>query len=148
MSTVQDEADTGLGKANLGPTNDEEPIVEAVDQTGRRNGTGQPSSIVEILQVVRQDETEDEHTDRNGGSFGSYGKLVREDGEEEERSIQNHKEVLTSPARDRPSSADGSLSTPDDTPSIQVEFMFALLLVDVTKKRRTRYSLRKGGTGI
>ncbi|MCJ1249043.1 Vacuolar protein sorting-associated protein 8 [Trapelia coarctata] len=119
MSTVPDEADIGLGKANPEPTNDEGPTVEDVDQTESRNGAEQPSTIVEILQSVRQEDLEEEHTDQNGGSFGSYGRVVREDGEEEEPSIENNEEVLASPARERPSSADGSLSTPDDTPSIQ-----------------------------
>lgn len=127
MSTVQDEADIGLGKAETEPTNDEGPaVVEDVERIKSRNGTEQPSTIVEILQIVRQDEAEEEDSGQNGASFGSYGRLVPEDGEEEEASIRNNEEVLASPARERPSSADGSLSTPDDTPSIQVESMFVL----------------------
>lgn len=120
MSTVQDEADIGLGEPDTEPSNDEHSTAEDAARPRSRNGTQLPSSIVEVLRSVRQDDLKEEQISQNGASFGSYGRLVHED-EEDETSIQNKEDVLASPAKERPSSADGSLSTPDDTPSIQVE---------------------------
>ena len=51
----------------------------------------------------------------NSNSLRHNGEQMAEFGNEEQGSIQ-----ATRPELGRPSSADGSLSTPDDTPSIQV----------------------------
>ena len=120
MSTVQDGADIGLAEPDPQSITDGDSTVANVQQSESRNGAEQPSSIVAALQSVRETDPEEEHINQNGGSFGSYGRIIREGEEEDEASIQNAEEVLVSPARERPSSADGSLSTPDDTPSVQV----------------------------
>jgi len=119
MSTVQYEADIGLTEPDPQSISDADATLANGEQSKSRDGAEQPSSIVAVLQSVRENDPEEEHIDQNGGSFGSYGRIVR-DGEGEEASLQNTEEVLASPAGERPSSADGSLSTPDDTPSIQV----------------------------
>lgn len=120
MSTVQDEADIGLAEPDPQSTTDGDPTVAYVQQSESRNGAEEPSRVMAALQSVRETDPEEEHIDQNGGSFGSYGRIIREGEVEDEASIQIAEEVLASPARERPSSADGSLSTPDDTPSVQV----------------------------
>ena len=54
----------------------------------------------------------------NSNSLRHNGEQMAEFGNEEQDSIQ-----ATRPELGRPSSADGSLSTPDDTPSIQVRVL-------------------------
>ena len=117
MSTVHDVADTG-------PV-DPESEPESVATLGRENGTlhesadsrTKPSSIVELLQTVRKEELEQVNPENNRKTSKQDTDVTNE---EEEASFETERQDLLSPVRLGPSSADGSLSTPDDTPSVQV----------------------------
>lgn len=106
MSTVQDEAEVGRvqsasdegSEADRGPENDE-------------NG---PLGGFPVRTLERPYEEEEDTTSliATRTSLRSY--------ERHDLDMQEDSSLASSPALGRPSSADGSLSIPDDTPSIQV----------------------------
>lgn len=108
MSTVQDEAEVGRvlstneeeSEADRGPENDENRAVG-----------GFPVRTLE-RHYEEEEEEQDKSLNATGTSLRSY--------ERHDRDMQEDSSSASSPALGRPSSADGSLSIPDDTPSIQV----------------------------
>ena len=118
MSTVQDETDTGPDKSDVETESAQYGKNNNNTSTGDLRDAEQSLSIAELLEDVRQQKQREGDFRSNGKSTRTYGDTLDED-EEESSSVVNGK-VLDSPGKERPSSADGSLSTPDDTPSIQV----------------------------
>lgn len=112
MSTVQDEAEVGRVQS----TNDEESEADG----GPENDENRPVGGIPIRTLQRpykeekgeEEEQEDTSLNAAGTSFRSY--------ERHDLDMQGDSSLASSPALGRPSSADGSLSIPDDTPSIQV----------------------------
>lgn len=106
MSTVRDDA----GIAPAQSTSDDERGGERESRNDESKTTGRlPGQTLE----EPEEEGEDEHslipTDISFRGYKDYDPDIQEDSD-----------LASSPAFGRPSSADGSLSIPDDTPSIQV----------------------------
>jgi hypothetical protein len=106
MSTAKDEAEIG----RIQPQVDEED-ARAEDAEDAEDEF--PSKLPGSVPVGFAEQDGDEYN-ISDGSFGSSGpnshgwNLIKD------------RNIKSSPGWGRPSSADGSLSTPDDTPSIQV----------------------------
>lgn len=106
MSTVQDEAEAGRvqvtseegREADRGHENDEDRLVGGLP--------------VRTVETPYEEEEEDKSLNAASTSLQSY--------ERHDLDMQEHSSLASSPALGRPSSADGSLSIPDDMPSIQV----------------------------
>lgn len=113
MSTVR--ADAGIVPAQS--TRDEERGADRRFQEDESPATGRlPERSVEEPDELG----DDEHSlIRRSTSFRGY--------QDSDPDNQNDSDLASSPALGRPSSADGSLSIPDDTPSIQVSPIFFLL---------------------
>ena len=110
MSTVKDEADDGPldvhGEGGAG----EKPLVEDESDQAQEDGfptlnPGQSNGI----------EEEDDSIAAGLEGFRGNGRQAQDSGSEKSVQIQ-----ATRPDLGRPSSADGSVSIPDDTPSVQV----------------------------
>ena len=117
MSTVQDEADIGPGEALSGIANN----------LFTSDGSSRSSSGSNTLEVVATDPGLHQYEDDQPREEGAREELVQEeegntelenDVLEEEESIEWGEDVTASQIEGKPSSADGSFSTPDDTPSI------------------------------
>ena len=110
MSAAKDEAENGqLDSGSDEEDKREEDFVEDEADQAEENDVQ-----IRGLGHLNGDE-KSESTAVNNNSLRHNGEQMAEFGSEEQGSIQ-----ATRPKLGRPSSADGSLSTPDDTPSIQV----------------------------
>ena len=110
MSAAKDEAENGqLDSESEEEDKREEDLVE--HETNQAEEDDVPTRR---LRQLNGDE-KSKSTAVNNNSLGHSGEQIAELGSNEYGSIQ-----ATRPGLGRPSSADGSLSTPDDTPSIQV----------------------------
>ncbi|MCJ1395102.1 Vacuolar protein sorting-associated protein 8 [Xylographa bjoerkii] len=118
MSTVQNETDIGPDESDT-ETDSAQYLKRDNGRStgGSRDAESQAPSIVEILEDVRQEEQGEGDKLYNGEFSGVYGNILDE--EEVASSSVINGDVLASPGKEKPSSADGSLSNPDDTPSIQ-----------------------------
>ena len=110
MSSAQDEADDGQ----------DDLINNGESHIARAAGPDEDSDVDErhsgTLQEADPSGGEEERLPASGMSFRGYGKYSQE----EQESATEASALDSRPVPARPSSADGSLSTPDDTPSIQV----------------------------
>ena len=109
MSTVQDEADNGHAELS----EDEKNEQDGNNVIGEDND--EIASFGELQEPGKR-EVEEESVIRNGAAIEDRSGRTAETPEEG----SEHSEPPSHRALDRPSSADGSLSIPDDTPSIQV----------------------------
>jgi hypothetical protein len=116
MSTVPDEADRGPEETKSEFDSDIESVQKSSARDGGDGGAEEPPKISDILEEVRHEAEEDNAVRPNGRVFGGYKQIGQDKAEQDGKD----KEMPATPVRERPSSADGSLSTPDDTPSIQV----------------------------
>ena len=108
MSSVQDEAENGHAKLSVDEENEEE---------GNDESAGHENDDVASFGTLEEpiDRENEESSIRNGKDLhGLNSQQVKTQDQEPENSD------LPNRAPERPSSADGSLSIPDDTPSIQV----------------------------
>ena len=109
MSSVQDEADKGHAELTEDEENEEEEIKNVEKDNDEIASFGE-------LQEPGERKDEEESLTRNGATLHSSGSQIlatrKEDSENSD--LPSHR------ALGRPSSADGSLSIPDDTPSLQV----------------------------
>ena len=115
MSTVQDEADAGPIDLKSEVESDSSSNGANSGQDGELFDPDPSSRIVEILQEARQDKSEEEDLRSNDGVFQGYGRF-----NQDEAPRDDIRATSPNPTQGQPSSADGSLSTPDDTPSVQV----------------------------
>jgi hypothetical protein len=106
MSTAKDEAEIG----RIQPQVEEESGYDTREEDAQDES---PSKSPGSVPVGFAEQDGDEHN-ISDGSFGSSGPNSHGWNLIKDRNIES------SPGWGRPSSADGSLSTPDDTPSIQV----------------------------
>ena len=121
MSTVQDEADAGPGNP-ISDSESDEPSPEGKNQPDKPLDINtEPIRIVDILKSVREEEQKKDHAEIQEGLNGADGNSAQH--EDEEGFDYFKHEGLGRQTKGRPSSADGSLSTPDDTPSIQVRLV-------------------------
>lgn len=104
MSTVQDEAEVGRVQS----TSDE---GSEADRAPKNDGNG-PVGGFPVRTLERSDEEEDKSLNASSKGYRSS--------EGHDLDMQANPSLASSPALGRPSSADDSLSIPDDTPSIQV----------------------------
>lgn len=114
MSSVLDEAD-------LGPVPDESRLNLAQEETlGAEQNGSRGSSSSENKSSLEDVEREDdeEQIDRLNSSQGEKGNV-----EDEGEPGAVGEEQVQDKANRRPSSADGSLSIPDDAPSVQVRII-------------------------
>lgn len=110
MSAAKDEAENGqLDSGSEEEDQREEDLVEDEADQAEENDVQ-----IRGLGQLNGDE-KSKRTAVNDNSLQRNGEQMAELGSEEQGAIQ-----ATRPELGRPSSADGSLSTPDDTPSIQV----------------------------
>lgn len=110
MSTVQDEAEVGRVQS----TNDEESEADRGPENDENRTVG-GNPVRTLRRPYEEEKGEEEEEDKSlnaaGTSFRSH--------ERHDLDMQEDSSLASSPALGRPSSADGSLSIPDDTPSIQ-----------------------------
>lgn len=104
MSTVKDEAEIGRTQSEI----DEESGSERRKDDDEDEFSRSPSGLVPV---------EERDEDFNSLSAGSVGSQIRNN---HGLTLLRNRNLESSPVLQRPSSADGSLSIPDDTPSIQV----------------------------
>ena len=121
MSTVQDEADAGPGNPIYKSDSDESSSQGNTRPDKLLDNTIEPIGIVDILKSVREVEQQRDHAEIQKDLNGADGNSAQQ--EDEEGSDYFQHEGLGRQTTRRPSSADGSLSTPDDTPSIQVSLL-------------------------
>ena len=110
MSSVHDEADNGHQQLAEDEKNEEEGKAETAEHEN--------DDIVSFGTLEEPGEREDEDGSliRNDATLRSSESQIPEPVEEE----SENSDLPSRRALERPSSADGSLSIPDDTPSIQV----------------------------
>ena len=120
MSAVQDEAE--IGPVETSSDNDHDSIT-VKESNIHHNGLSETEENVERQRSLRWGEAEDEEQEGvdegsipDGDITGDCEESIKSD----EGSIKSSGQAAASKAPEKPSSADGSLSTPDDTPSIQV----------------------------
>ena len=118
MSTVENETDIGPNESDT-DTEGTQYLKTDNDRPTEGSTDGDlPPSIVGILEDVRHEEQGEEDRTFSSRFSTAYGNTL--DQEEQESSDVINGDVLASPGKERPSSADGSFSIPDDTPSVQV----------------------------
>ena len=119
MSTVQDETEIGL-EEDIEDANSEHetPSLETSLENGDR-ATGPVSSIAEIPGEVAHGNSFADSLAVNGTDDEGTIKYQQD----EEDALDEDSGPVFGTANEKPSSADGSLSTPDDTPSIQVRYL-------------------------
>ena len=119
MSTVQDEADPGPNKITTEVNSLEDETRQAPEGlTAGKTDSYAPATPTRQRPIHNESQLESPKAngDVNGFDVGRIG----QDGAEqhgEDDSVDFG--PFTSPSKERPSSADGSVSTPDDTPSLQ-----------------------------
>ena len=128
MSTVQDEADIGPGKASSEIANDlssdegnntPSRVLEASEIPATDFRFPQDATSIESTDNIEDDQPGEESAGEESGSDREGNKGLENDGPGEEESIEWGEIVTAGQADGKPSSADGSFSTPDDTPSVQ-----------------------------
>lgn len=120
MSADYDEEDLGPGvTVSDHDSESASTIGSQVAFNSARGINGSSSRASQLLHEVQHNEAEGETANPNGNVLGRYRKTRYEEEEEEEGSIA-FGEGLASPTGEGLSSADGSISIPDDTPSIPV----------------------------
>ena len=114
MSTVEDEAD--LGPEENTSDDGSDSTIQSNVQHEHEEDIYAESRIPQILQEAREGENEGIHESSRARAKPGHNtvKSISEDESE------NGLEVLPNLTGERLSSADGSVSMPDDTPSIQV----------------------------
>lgn len=143
MSNVQHETDTGPEDSD----SERDDVLQAQrTQTDSSEDAVQASSIVEILEDVRRENLQNRDDSHNGRTSGSYRSARSPEDEYDIDELNG--EVLASPAGQKPSSADSSLSTQDDTPSVQVCTLGSTSLGKFMICLRILYSLRQGGIPV
>lgn len=128
MSTVQDEAETGPEETSSETENDSIHIQET---NINEYGLIEPATAAERQRSLGWEEAGDEEREgveespQHGKKAEDYENSIKSG----ESSTEAGGETVASKAQEKPSSADGSLSTPDDTPSVQVrgELLFTAL---------------------
>lgn len=123
MSTDQDAADVGPAEASLSDGKDRSKIAEEGLQNGEWNGTGhrQDGGLGGSNGAVSEEEEEDNRTiTANHHTFDDYADL----NQSEEPGKEHSAEETSLQALEEPSSADGSISVPDDLPSVQVRSLY------------------------
>lgn len=120
MSSVQDETETGL-KEDVEDARSEHAsrVLEKSLEKGD-SGTSPVPSIAEIPGDVAHGNS---FADSQAGNQTSPGGELKPQKDEED-AIYEDSGPVPGKANEKPSSADGSLSTPDDTPSIQVRWRY------------------------
>lgn len=109
MSTVQDEAEVGRVQS----TSDERIEADRGLENDESRSVGEfPVQTLERPDEEEEEEKKDKRLNAAGSSLRRYAR--------HDRDTQEDSSLASSPVLGRPSSADGSLSIPDDTPSIQV----------------------------
>ena len=111
MSTAHDETDTGPEEHASVFDQDE------VAQLGTQDDSNLPTTTIEALRGVCSEGHDEADLLANGKIFGSDS---NSSAQEDETASQTDKLVADSALRERLSSADGSPSIPDDSPSVQV----------------------------
>ena len=127
MSTVQDEADIGPVKASPKFTkksslSEEIPEPSEDLESSETLATEVAPQDAASIHSREDDEVERLEEENDGEDVISGRKNIEEPEqgvEDEEESIEWGEEVTADQGKGEPSSADGSFSTPDDTPSIQ-----------------------------
>lgn len=116
MSTVQDGTEIGL-EADIEDASSEHESQSL--EKSLENGDNAASLVPSNAEVLRDVAHGDNFADRQPVNGTSYeGQLGYQ--QKEEEALNGDLEPGFGTANEKPSSADGSLSTPDDTPSIQV----------------------------
>ena len=115
MSAVQDEAEAGhtdpIFESKASPLFDESSDDDF-------DGLQPPSRVTDSIKEARGINGEEQDPISNGRTVRGYAKQ-----EQDEAFLGERGKAAPSPVQERPSSADGSLSTPDDTPSLQVTML-------------------------
>lgn len=116
MSTVQDETEIGLEAdiEDVGSEHESQSLEKSLEN-GDNAATLVPSNAEALQDVAHGDSFADRQA-VDGTSYEGHLSYQRE----EEEVLNEDLEPVLDTANEKPSSADGSLSTPDDTPSIQV----------------------------
>jgi len=116
MSSAHGE--TEKGHANI--VNDEEEEAEEDLPAGSQDGAREPAQAA--TPAIESEPNGDPDTSEDPNNFANGSHEFSLDGPEEDQKslIRPNGPGLLSVGLDRPSSADGSLSIPDDTPSVQV----------------------------
>ena len=114
MSTAPDEAEDGPEESISRSESGDES--ESQEEAGEYENSLPSEIATSVLQ-----ETEDNATEANilATAATTFERLQRQRAEDED-SLDDGSNLASRPGLERPSSADGSLSTPDDSPSIQV----------------------------
>lgn len=116
MSTVQDETETGL-EADIEDASSEHESQSL--EKSLENGDNAASLVPSNAEVLRDVAHGASFADKQAVNGTSYEGHLSYQQDEEDTSNGDLEPVLDT-ATEKPSSADGSLSTPDDPPSIQV----------------------------
>ena len=119
MSTVQDETDVGPGEQSIGLESESHSYHEDgaySEQHPRGMGTSPEAEEYEVEEQVM----------KPNGNVPRGHKDIKQVQQVDDTLFDDGADILNSSVPQRPSSADGSLSAPDDTPSIQV-LLFQIL---------------------
>lgn len=113
MSSVSGESDVSGDDEDRGANSAEEEIF---DNTVELEGLNEPAILTKgVIEEEEQKAREELKADGNGTSFARHGKVAQDVDDTDSIS-----ELPIHPAPQIPGSPEGSTSTPDDTPSIQV----------------------------
>ena len=115
MSSVQDEAEFGLDEdANDADSEYGSQSLEKDLENGDNARSPVPKDVESLGKVAHDNNLADSVV--NGMSLNSHLEYKQD----EEDAVDQGSRLALRAAYEKPSSADGSLSTPDDTPSVQV----------------------------
>lgn len=116
MSAMQEESDVETEDDGLeARDNDEAPYIDGSDQ--HEDPTEDTSLSVPYSSRVDDERHQSESASKsNGTAFSGYRRIQQDN----DQLGDENSELVIRPGVERPSSADGSLSPPDDTPSVQV----------------------------
>lgn len=126
MSAVHDEAENGHARSSNNGENETER-QNRDDESGLPDGPTIPA----LKESVKGESRRDSFEDRSSRSYLENGL--------ENKSVSGSG---STPVLGRPSSADGSLSIPDDTPSIQVESLSGFYMWLLTLDRTSSFHLQ------
>jgi hypothetical protein len=94
---------------------------ETAEDASEIESSSKSQSIVQLLNEVRNSARETK-TKRNGNNIGHYGRVLSEHVGEEEEEEEEDDEGPRTPVQRLLDSPEGSVSTPDPTPSIHVSY--------------------------